>query len=438
MAKNERLTLAKALYECIGILSEPFRTKNDPELIIKKLVQIRAFYCQKHTQSSAVRKYALLKNTIRELAQQKLLVVYDELPKEPKKTADYLNYKKMAIPRETLDKLSITKSADTIFNETLDKCCPPEIAKRLREHVRSFKAQKNHRIPLVKFLIQLFKTAPDWPKHPKIIQGELLKFRNNLLNSYQRNTAYGKFQNVKNAFVLLVDHQLLSNDLELPSNLRRCTNTQKIRFDSPIISEININYSQNVSLNEYSANFIIDLKHDISNNIKLLVSAAQAIVYKAYLQYLSKDSIVANSQIKEFINHPRLLVKNAKSGARNRKELNPFYKTHPKCFENRLAALDFYFDCVCNNNHLPDVEGLRVNNQLLGYLGLTPFVASAMQIIIVNELGINPYSLYKVKTISDGHGHEFIQPRFYVSTSKSIIKALINMRSFEIQLSPIG
>lgn len=31
-----------------------------------------------------------------------------------------------------------------------------------------------------------------------------------------------------------------------------------------------------------------------------------------------------------------------------------------------------------------------------------------------------------------------IPPRFYVSTSKSIIKALINMHSFEIQLSPIG
>ncbi|WP_434512538.1 hypothetical protein [Desulfitobacterium sp. AusDCA] len=33
---------------------------------------------------------------------------------------------------------------------------------------------------------------------------------------------------------------------------------------------------------------------------------------------------------------------------------------------------------------------------------------------------------------------ENVTPRFYVSTSKSIIKALINMRSFEIQLSPIG
>ncbi len=32
----------------------------------------------------------------------------------------------------------------------------------------------------------------------------------------------------------------------------------------------------------------------------------------------------------------------------------------------------------------------------------------------------------------------YLIPRFYVSTSKSIIKALINMHSFEIQLSPIG
>ncbi|EHF3009195.1 hypothetical protein J0085_002413 [Salmonella enterica subsp. enterica serovar Newport] len=31
-----------------------------------------------------------------------------------------------------------------------------------------------------------------------------------------------------------------------------------------------------------------------------------------------------------------------------------------------------------------------------------------------------------------------VVPGFYVSTSKSIIKALINMHSFEIQLSPIG
>ncbi len=45
-----------------------------------------------------------------------------------------------------------------------------------------------------------------------------------------------------------------------------------------------------------------------------------------------------------------------------------------------------------------------------------------------------------IKMDSAGQHIEFVKvhPRFYVSTSKSIIKALINMHSFEIQLSPIG
>lgn len=42
-------------------------------------------------------------------------------------------------------------------------------------------------------------------------------------------------------------------------------------------------------------------------------------------------------------------------------------------------------------------------------------------------------ALNALKTAQENHN-----PRFYVSTSKSIIKALINMHSFEIQLSPIG
>ncbi len=59
----------------------------------------------------------------------------------------------------------------------------------------------------------------------------------------------------------------------------------------------------------------------------------------------------------------------------------------------------------------------------------------------------------RTKTYADGRKEEIymiylifdcvsanrdVKPRFYVSTSKSIIKALINMHSFEIQLSPIG
>ncbi len=45
------------------------------------------------------------------------------------------------------------------------------------------------------------------------------------------------------------------------------------------------------------------------------------------------------------------------------------------------------------------------------------------------------WSPEEIQALADGME---ISPRFYVSTSKSIIKALINMHSFEIQLSPIG
>ncbi|ETE29618.1 hypothetical protein V412_16990 [Escherichia coli LAU-EC7] len=45
---------------------------------------------------------------------------------------------------------------------------------------------------------------------------------------------------------------------------------------------------------------------------------------------------------------------------------------------------------------------------------------------------------FKAKNLTSNAGLFLLLPRFYVSTSKSIIKALINMHSFEIQLSPIG
>ncbi|WP_254866203.1 hypothetical protein, partial [Salmonella enterica] len=45
-------------------------------------------------------------------------------------------------------------------------------------------------------------------------------------------------------------------------------------------------------------------------------------------------------------------------------------------------------------------------------------------------------SIIEPLAVSSEYGMN-LQPRFYVSTSKSIIKALINMHSFEIQLSPI-
>ncbi len=56
---------------------------------------------------------------------------------------------------------------------------------------------------------------------------------------------------------------------------------------------------------------------------------------------------------------------------------------------------------------------------------------------VTMQFGSKP--LFENISVKFGGGNRYgLIPRFYVSTSKSIIKALINMHSFEIQLSPIG
>jgi hypothetical protein len=391
------------------LLLESSANNGNPVSLTQNLKYIRAFYCQNHKHSATINKYRSLYNITKELVSQGILISDGPLPQHPKSTNEYERYKKTIIPAKILQKITITPSAQEIFIETVDKCCSPLIAKRLKEHVYTFKVQKHHRAPLITFLSRISKASQDWYKHPKIIQGELQRYRDDLLDTYQLNTAYNHFQNVANAFRVLIEHQLLPNSIELPGNFRRCTGTAKIRSNNPVISDFDIFDNEKKRVYIKTERFLSDYKEDLEENLSLITSKAKIIVHEGYRKYRSKEEIITKSEIKEFIYHPKLLLTNKITGGKRRKELNPFYKTYPLNFENRLATIDHFFYSVAKNETLPDVSHLSANNELLEFLGLTSLVASAMQIVIVEELGINPYSLYSAKVVSDGHGHEFIQ-----------------------------
>ncbi|EGR3446988.1 hypothetical protein DC923_25440, partial [Vibrio parahaemolyticus] len=195
-----------------------------------------------------------------------------------------------------------------IFNETLNKCCSPEIAQRLKEHVNSFEIKKHHRSPLADFLNQIYEVNTLWYTHPRVIQSEMITFRNKLLDRLSRNTAYGKFQNVKNALSVLSSQGLIPADIELPSNLRRCTSTEKIRQDNPLICNFNIYKQKNKNKYIDTPTFINDLRYDISNNLQELKKHARNVVHDGYKKYKEREFVIAKSQISEFINHPNLLV----------------------------------------------------------------------------------------------------------------------------------
>ncbi|MDO9521664.1 MAG: hypothetical protein Q7L19_15785 [Pseudohongiella sp.] len=392
----------------IELLRQPINSRNTTQLA-ENLEYIRSYFCDKHTYNTAESKYNTLLALIKYLIKQGIFAKSPSMPKRLSKTGEYDLYKRDIIPISVLKKIKVYPSAKEIFDNTIDKLCPPEIAKRLKEHVNTFKNKKHHRAPILQFILQISAENPEWYNHPKIIQGGLLKFRNSLLNSKQRNTSYGNYQNVKNSIEVLIEHHLLSSEIELPGNLRRCTNAAKIRDSNPIISEFNIYEDHNRLKFRNSQEFLKDLENDIRENLNILITEAATIIQESYKIFLSKKEIVKKSQQQEFINHPRMRVQRNTNQKTVKKELNPFYSTHPLCFENKVAALDHFLELVAHKKEIPNSAQLNGKPELYKYLGLTPLVASAMQIVIVEELGINPHSLYNIKVNSDGHGLEYVK-----------------------------
>lgn len=409
--KAKQTILTFKLVSYIEVLHEAFNN-NDTNKLTQKLNYIRVDLCQRHTYLTTESVIVLFQQLIKHVMKDGYFKdgSVDELMAFliPIKESQYEISKSEIIPEDISNLFSHKPSAERNFKDVLNSCCTEEIASRFEEHVNTFKIKKNHRAPLITFLEQIFAINTEWHKHPKIIQGELLKFRGNLLDKFHRNTAYGKFQNVKNSLDVLVKHGLLPHDLDIPDNLRRCTNTQKIRKNNPLICEINMYDEMQRESYINTPKFIEYLKNDLSNNLNILVADAQEIVSKGYKKFCEKENFIAQSQFNEFINHPKLLVKNTNRNSGYLK-VNPFYKGHPRRSANITAYYDHFFDAMVFGNTPHDIHHLLINDESLQYLGLTVNVASAMQIIITEEIGINPYSLYRVKTASNGHGLEFVQ-----------------------------
>ncbi|WP_171062235.1 hypothetical protein [Acinetobacter sp. WC-323] len=408
--KQRQTQLSFLMKRYIAILYEPLNNNDSGELA-KSLQYIRIDLCKRHTFKSSL---ALINNLIMMI--KRLINTEFFNKKELNKLDNFLTLptesqfkliKSEIIPEEISNLFAHESGADKNFKKILNSTCTPEIANRLKEHVNSFKHKKHHRGPLIQFLEQISSTNIEWYKHPRIIQGELLKYRGNLLDEYQRNTAYGKFQNVKNSLDVLVKHSLLPEDFEMPDNLRRCTNTEKVRKNNPLICEVDM-YDEK-KRDEYinTPQFIESLKSELSYNLYILVKNAQEIVFQGYKMFCNKNIIIEQSQFDEFMNHPQFLISRTKD-SNSKSKINPFNSAHPLRLNNLTAYYDHYFNDLLNGKTKHNINGLAISEDILGYLGLTSSIASAMQTIITEELGINPYSLYRVKISSDGHGHEFV------------------------------
>ncbi|MFQ1718119.1 hypothetical protein ACK4BP_16265 [Aeromonas veronii] len=314
--------------------------------------------------------------------------------------AQYDVCKSKVIPSSFLSKATKKQGANDEFDDILSSTCPPDIAQKIKEHVNTFKIVKNHREPIGAFLKYISSQSSQWYRQPNVIKGELIKFRGNILNHLQRSTTYSKFQNVKNCISVLIKQGLLPNSIELPNNLRRDTNTEKIRDDNPIISKVNI-YDENLLEHAIDSKFFLEqLEKDIKSNIQALLSYAKKIVHDSYKRFCEAPNLIAiSNNAKEFQNND--LSAQTKNSA--------FSQHNPIRLENTVAYFTKNYDKLSQLTKGNGKDRVILQEEALQYLGLTLITASAMQIIITEELGINPYSLYSMKAFATNYGLEFIQ-----------------------------
>ncbi len=399
----------------IELIQAPVKTTNSSELI-NNLVYIRTHLCQNHTQKTAQVKFSELYNLISRIAAEGLIKSDFLFPDRPTSEANYNIYRSQTIPAAHLRKIKPKKrSADEEFYDTLSITCPTEIADRLKEHVYNFKIIKHHRSPLNDFLNFVYTENQKWYEHSKTIEGSLIKFRNNLLTDLSRNTAYGIFQNLNNSIKVLHDHKLIPKETDFPDNLRRCTKTSKVRIDNPLLCTFNIYDDPVQEPPRNMPEFVRQTTAEIEFNLKLIIDEARKIVVEGYRIFTDREQIISNSERSDLINYLEPIIsKRATTNDSQTKDYKcKFFSSKSRTKEirtnNLVAFFDHFYECFIDCSVKHNIEGLYYTDEVKKYLGLTPYLASAMQIIIVEELGINPYSLYRAKVYSDGHGHEFIQ-----------------------------
>lgn len=320
----------------------------------------------------------------------------------PTSKTDFNRLKNTDIPELIGQQIATRISSQEALENTLEEHCSHEVRKRLIDFVNSYKprARKSHRKPWTDFLNQLTDSTKNWEKHPEMIQSMLINYRDNMLKDLNRTTVYERYQSIKNGLKVLLEHGLLPKTMFIPNNIRISTNATIHQRDNPLILQLDLYDSSKQQIFISSKHFLQQVQSSLSNNLNQLLSVSKEIIVNKYSKFLKADEVIAKGQEPVFFKND--------SSIYNKPKMNIFGKSNLLALENKVSYFDCFFDKLIRNERPHQITELKIGTDVIEHFGLTPIVASAMQIIITEELGFNPHSLYEAVITSPKRGEVYI------------------------------
>lgn len=395
---------------CVGVVSPAFRHDGPP--LETQLALLRSQLCALYARSTAGSVFGAVYMVVEHLDSIGLVHLPDRPACNYYSEAEYQkgkrNWKGRTLHPGFLPKANGSAIAAHHEKEILNLAGAP-IGQRLLDIVRQYRNPKHFRGPIYNVLMTLSQDFADWSTNSMSLHQGLLAYRNSLLLHAGRHTAYQIFNRVRKAFRILVEHRLLPAETVLPRNFNRQKAALFIRQKNPALGPTDIYNPKHLSSDLSIDGFLSSYERELTNQNNVILRQARSEVFSAYQAFRSRDQLIAESQIKEFENHPKLRVRNPDMTGRRIRHVAAFGKCCPKRINNIVAFIDKYHNGTFNYTRVKSGGHIDRSDRIEGYFGLELSTMCAMHAIITGELGINPYSLYAVKVEKANHRDEFVQ-----------------------------
>ncbi|MDQ9037973.1 hypothetical protein RFH07_15375 [Acinetobacter seifertii] len=391
-----KIDAANDLIKYIDLIKNPINNR-DNKLILNEFHTISCHISKIYVFKSAKNRINTLATIIEKVSRESVIL--------PRLTTElrYNELRKNQLPKMAIQKIAVKLSSAEALDEALNKYCSTKVRQRLLDFVNSYKPKerKAYRKPLIDFLNQVSDSSKNWEKSPEKIQSKLMNYRDNLLSEVDRSTAYQRYNYLTNALKVLIEHGLLASTTYIPKNIKESSNVENYTLN-PLILEVDLRDEKNHQHFSGSQEFINFVQSSLSSNLNYLVAVSREIIAKGYAKYLSKDEVISRSKCIEKFSPENIFENQHSVDSFDIKSFN----IHPT--EIKVAYFDYFFDELVRNERPHNIDKLKFGTDILEYFGLTPLIASAMQIIITEELGFNPHSLYEAAISSPHRGEVFI------------------------------